>query len=61
VIACNLVFAAGGVAAPNFLMRDKNSPHAFTTAQMGRYDTHDAARNTGQVDYRSILCGRGRT
>lgn len=38
-IAYQFVFSALGVAAPNILMRDKNSPHAFTVKQMGRFDT----------------------
>jgi len=33
-----VTFAALGVAGPNFLGRDKNSPHAFTAKQMGNYD-----------------------
>ena len=33
-----MIFAAVGVGAPNFLMRDQDSPHAFTAAQMGRHD-----------------------
>jgi hypothetical protein len=40
-IACTVIFAAAGVGVPNILMRDKNSPYAFTTEQMGRYDTED--------------------
>ena len=30
-------FLALGVAAPNVLLADKNSPHSFTTDQMGPY------------------------
>jgi hypothetical protein len=28
-----------GVAAPNVLLADRNSPHAFTAHQMGPYST----------------------
>lgn len=31
-------FALVGVAGPNLVAHDKNSPHAFTKAQMGRHD-----------------------
>jgi Protein of unknown function with HXXEE motif len=31
-------FAASGVGAPNLLLRDKNSPYAFTAKQVGRYN-----------------------
>lgn len=31
--------AVFGVALPNFLLRDRNSPYAFTAAQIGPYDT----------------------
>ena len=48
-IAYTVIFAAAGVGAPNILMRDKNSPHAFTTAQMGRYDTQDSTDDRGQA------------
>ena len=48
-IAYTVVFAAAGVGAPNFLMRDKNSPHAFTAAQMGRHDTGDTDQNAGEA------------
>ncbi|HWS94660.1 MAG TPA: hypothetical protein VN306_19875, partial [Mycobacterium sp.] len=37
-LAVTVTFAALGVAGPNFLGRDKNSPHAFTAKQMGNYD-----------------------
>ncbi|MET8137772.1 HXXEE domain-containing protein [Streptomyces sp. NPDC005251] len=37
-VACTVAFAASSVGAPNFLMRDKDSPHAFTAAQMGHHD-----------------------
>ena len=30
-------FAVGSVAAPNVLLRDKNSPYKFTAKQLGRY------------------------
>jgi hypothetical protein len=30
-------FAAGGIAAPMFLLRDKESPYRFTEQQMGPY------------------------
>ena len=30
--------AVFGVVVPNMLMRDRNSPYAFTAKQMGRYD-----------------------
>ena len=32
-----IAFAASSVAAPNFLLRDKNSPYAFTAKQLGRH------------------------
>jgi hypothetical protein len=35
------------MAAPNYLMRDKYSPHAFTVAQMGHHDTQDSADHAG--------------
>jgi hypothetical protein len=35
--AYTVAFAALGVAAPNVLLRDKQSPYAFTEAQMGPY------------------------
>jgi hypothetical protein len=34
-----LIFALFGVAAPNVLLADKNSPHAFTARQIGPYNT----------------------
>ena len=37
-VVVTVVFAALGVAGPNFLGRDKQSPHAFTKKQMGAYD-----------------------
>jgi hypothetical protein len=37
-LAVTVTFAALGVAGPNFLGRDKDSPHAFTAKQMGSYD-----------------------
>ncbi|HEY4464212.1 MAG TPA: HXXEE domain-containing protein [Streptosporangiaceae bacterium] len=33
-----LIFAVFGVAAPNVLLADKNSPYAFTARQMGPYN-----------------------
>jgi hypothetical protein len=32
-IALNVIFAATGVAGPNVVMRDKNSPHVFIRRQ----------------------------
>jgi hypothetical protein len=32
-----IAFAAGSVAAPNLLMRDKDSPYRFTAKQAGRH------------------------
>lgn len=37
-IAYTVAFAALGVGAPNVLGRDRHSPHAFTTKQMGRFN-----------------------
>ena len=37
-VVTTVVFAALGVAGPNFLGRDRQSPHAFTAKQMGAYD-----------------------
>ncbi|HXW58981.1 MAG TPA: HXXEE domain-containing protein [Solirubrobacteraceae bacterium] len=34
---CAFALGAGGLAAPNLLLRDKNSPYAFTAKQLGRY------------------------
>lgn len=48
-IAYAVIIAAAGVAGPNFLMRDKNSPHAFTAAQMGRHDTEDTDQNAEEA------------
>jgi hypothetical protein len=48
-IAYTVIFAAAGVAGPNVVARDKNSPHAFTAAQMGPYDTQDPARDAGEA------------
>lgn len=31
---------------PNILMRDRNSPYAFTSKQMGRYDTESSLRDS---------------
>jgi hypothetical protein len=36
--ACTVAFAVIGVAGPNLVGKDKNSPHAFTEAQMGHHD-----------------------
>jgi hypothetical protein len=33
------IFAVLGVATPNVLLADKNSPHAFTARQIGPYNT----------------------
>ncbi|HTX96283.1 MAG TPA: HXXEE domain-containing protein [Mycobacterium sp.] len=38
-LAVTVIFAVLGVAGPNFLGRDRNSPYAFTAKQMGNYDT----------------------
>lgn len=32
-----IAFAASSIAAPNFLLRDKNSPYRFTAKQVGRH------------------------
>lgn len=40
-IAYTVAFAAVGVAGPNLVMHDKDSPYAFTAAHMGHHDTHD--------------------
>jgi hypothetical protein len=48
-IAYTVIFAAVGVAGPNVAMHDKNSPYAFTAAQMGHHDTHDVARDAGEA------------
>ena len=37
-VVTTVVFAALGVAGPNFLGRDRQSPHAFTAKQLGAYD-----------------------
>ena len=36
--AYTVVFAVIGVAGPNHFGKDRNSPHAFTAAQMGHHD-----------------------
>jgi hypothetical protein len=36
--AYTVAFAVIGVAGPNLVGKDKNSPHAFTSAQMGHHD-----------------------
>ena len=44
-----LIFAVFGVATPNVLLADKNSPYAFTARQMGPYNietTEEAADKT---------------
>jgi hypothetical protein len=33
-----IAFAASGVAAPNVLLRDRNSPYAFSRKQLGRHE-----------------------
>jgi len=38
-VAVTAIVAVLGVAGPNFLGRDRKSPHAFTAKQMGTYDT----------------------
>ena len=48
-IVGTVALAVSGVAAPNFLLRDKNSPHAFTAAQMGRFDTPDPADHAAEA------------
>jgi hypothetical protein len=40
-VAYTVAFAALGVAAPNVLLRDQQSPFAFTEAQMGPYNTEN--------------------
>jgi Protein of unknown function with HXXEE motif len=40
-IGYTVAIAVFGLAMPNYVGRDKNSPYAFTEAQMGRFD-HDA-------------------
>ena len=53
-VAYTVAFAALGVAAPNVLLRDKQSPYAFTEAQMGPYNTEDrplpSETETGAVE-----------
>jgi hypothetical protein len=39
--AYSVAFAALGVAAPNVLLRDKQSLYAFTEAQIGPYSTEN--------------------
>jgi hypothetical protein len=41
-----VVSAVFGVIVPNMLMRDRNSPYAFTAKQMGRYDTGSSLRDS---------------
>ena len=40
--AYTVAFAVFAVAGPNIVGRDKNSPHAFTKAQMGHHDVQPA-------------------
>jgi hypothetical protein len=44
-----VIFAAVGVGGPNLVMRDKNSPYAFTAAQMGHHDVPDPAGDTTEA------------
>lgn len=48
-IAYTVIVAVAGLAAPNVLLRDRNSPHAFTAAQMGRFDTQGPADHDGEA------------
>ena len=48
-IAYTVAFAAVGVAGPNLVVHDKNSPYAFTAAQMGHHDTQHPADNAGEA------------
>jgi hypothetical protein len=48
-IAYTVVFAAVGVGAPNLVMRDKNSPYAFTATQMGHHDIQAPAGDTAET------------
>ena len=48
-IAYTVIFAAAGVAGPNLVMHDKNSPYAFTAAQMGHHDTQHPAGDAAQA------------
>jgi Protein of unknown function with HXXEE motif len=41
-----VVSALFGVIVPNMLMRDRNSPYAFTPKQLGRYDTESSLRDS---------------
>jgi len=40
-----VVSAVFGVIVSNMLMRDRNSPYAFTAKQIGRYDTESSLRD----------------
>ena len=40
--AYTVAFAVVAVAGPNIVGRDKDSPHAFTAAQMGHHDVQPA-------------------
>lgn len=42
----NVAFAAIAVAGPNFVGRNRNSPHAFSEAQMRRHDVTPAGSVT---------------
>lgn len=42
----NVAFAVTGVALPNVLLRDKDSPYAFTAKQVGRYEVDDEAASS---------------
>lgn len=44
-----MAFAAVGVAGPNLVMHDKNSPYAFTAAKMGHHDIQDPAGDAGEA------------
>ncbi len=40
-----------GVAVPNMVMRDRNSPYAFTAKQIGPYDV-EASNATEAIEVR---------
>ena len=48
-IAYTVAFAAVGVAGPNLVMHDMNSPYAFTAAQMGHHGIQDPAAAAGEA------------
>jgi hypothetical protein len=58
-IAYTVIFAAVGVAGPNVVMYDKNSPYAFTAAQMGHHDVQAPAGDAGKPESADglLLCG----